>query len=186
MLPNGLTQEEAEQFLRVLKQRFESNPGRHAGVEWGQVEKRLRAQPEKLWALYQMEQSGGEPDAVGKGSAEGEVVFYDCSPESPAGRRNLCYDQEALENRRKNKPEHSAMAMAEEMGIKLLSEKEYRDLQELGEFDRKTSSWVRTPEKIRRLGGALFCDRRYDTVFLYHNGAESYYGSRGFRGKLGV
>lgn len=171
------------QLLATLQERFEKNMGRHQGITWNAVQARLDAHPAKLAALDQMEQTGGEPDVVCAG-ASGEIVFCDCSLESPAGRRSLCYDRTALDARKENKPKGSAAEMAAAMGIEILNEDEYRALQALGEFDRKTSSWIATPAAIRKLGGALFCDRRYDHVFLYHNGAESYYAARGFRGRL--
>lgn len=173
-------------LLAILEERFEKHPKRHVGMAWSLVLKRLEAHPQGLRSLAAMELSGGEPDVVGPLSKAGEVVFVDCAPESPAGRRSTCYDQEALESRKDHPPEHSAMGLAEAMGIRILTEAEYRLLQTLGEFDLKTSSWVLTPAPIRELGGALFCDRRYDTVFVYHNGAQSYYGARGFRGALSV
>ncbi len=175
-----------EELIKTLKERFEKNMNRHPGIDWSAVEARLQAQPEKLRSLSAMERTGGEPDVVGYDEASGAFIFYDCSPESPAGRRSLCYDRAALEARKKHKPEGSAMEMAAEMGIEMLTEEQYRELQKLGEFDRKTSSWVKTPESIRTLGGALFCDRCYNRVFVYHNSAESYYASRGFRGLLKV
>lgn len=181
-----LTQEQQDEILDVLKRRFAANMSRHQGISWPIVQKKLESSPEKVWSLFQMEQTGGEPDIVGRDEKADEWIFFDCAPESPKGRRSLCYDQEALQSRKENKPRNSAIGMAEEMGIEILSEDEYRKLQNLGSFDLKTSSWVKTPGKIRKLGGALFCDRRYDTVFVYHNGAESYYGSRGFRGSLRV
>ena len=159
---------------------------RHKGLDWAKVQAKLEANPDKLWSLSEMESTGGEPDVVGHDKKTGEFVFYDCSAESPKGRRSVCYDREALESRKEHKPKDSAIDMATAMGIELLTEEQYRELQKLGEFDAKTSSWVQTPAEIRKLGGALFCDRRYDTVFLYHNGAESYYGARGFRGSLKV
>lgn len=159
---------------------------RHLDLKWANVQAKLEANAEKLWSLREMEQTGGEPDVVGHDKKTGEYIFYDCSPESPEGRRSLCYDREALESRKEHKPKNSAIDMAAAMGVELLSEDEYRELQKLGEFDRKTSSWVKTPSDIRKLGGALFCDRRYDTVFVYHNGAESYYAARGFRSWLRV
>ena len=159
---------------------------RHKGLEWAGVQAKLEANPEKLWSLDEMERSGGEPDVVGHNKKTGEYTFYDCSAESPKGRRSLCYDREALDSRKEHKPENNAIEMAGSMGIELLAEEEYRELQKLGDFDTKTSSWVMTPSSIRKLGGALFCDRRYDTVFVYHNGAESYYAARGFRGSLRV
>ena len=175
-----------EELLFVLKGRFEKNINRHKGLEWAKVQAKLEAHPEKLWSLHAMEHSGGEPDVVGQDKKSGEYIFYDCSSESPKGRRSICYDREALVARKENKPANSAMGMADELGIELLSEEQYRELQKLGEFDTKTSSWVQTPAAIRKLNGALFCDRRYDTVFVYHNGAESYYAARGFRGVLRV
>jgi len=174
------------ELLRLLKGRFEKNMNRHKGLEWAMVQTKLESHPEKLWSLAEMEGSGGEPDVIGQDRKTGEYIFCDCSPESPKGRRSVCYDREALEARKENKPANSAMAMAAAMGIEILSEEQYRNLQKLGEFDAKTSSWVRTPADIRKLSGALFCDRRYDTIFLYHNGAESYYAARGFRGSLRV
>jgi len=181
-----LSEEQREELLNTLKERFERNMRRHEALEWADVQARLEGNPHKLWSLNMMEATGGEPDVVGLDEQSGEMVFYDCSAESPQGRRNLCYDREALEARKEHKPANSALDMAAAMGIDLLTEGEYRALQRLGEFDLKTSSWVVTPAKIRELGGALFCDRRYDTVFVYHNGASSYYGARGFRGKLRV
>src|SRR6266487_2694106 len=181
-----LPPEQRGALLRTLKARFEKNMNRHQGLQWTAVQARLEANPEKLWALHEMERTGGEPDVVGHDKKTGEYVFYDCSAESPKGRRSVCYDREALESRKENKPKDSALDMASAMGIELLTEEQYRELQKLGEFDTKTSSWVKTPSVIRKLGGALFCDRRYDTVFVYHNGAESYYAARGFRGSLRV
>jgi len=178
--------QEDEALVHSLMLRFENNMQRHMGLEWSNVKARLDAHPEKRGSLFAMESTGGEPDVVGYDAKTGEYIFIDCSPESPAGRRSICYDRAALEARKKNKPHANAMDMASAMGIDILSEDEYRTLQTLGEFDTKTSSWVRTPAKIRELGGALFCDRRYDHVFLYHNGAESYYAARGFRGVLRV
>ncbi len=175
-----------EELLSVLKARFEQNMNRHAGLEWAKVQAKLEVQPEKLWSLNEMERTAGEPDVVGYDEKTGEYIFYDCSAESPKGRRSLCYDRDAREARKEHKPENSAMDMAAAMGIELLTEAQYRELQQLGTFDLKTSSWVKTPAHIRKLGGALFCDRRYDTVFVYHNGAESYYAARGFRGVLRV
>jgi hypothetical protein len=174
------------ELLKALQARFEKHMERHRGLEWADVQARLEANAEKLWSLHEMEQTGGEPDVVGHDERTGEYVFYDCAAESPTGRRSLCYDREALESRKEHKPQNSAMGMAAAMGIELLSEQEYRQLQTLGEFDTKTSSWVKTPAAIRKLGGALFCDRRYDHVFVYHNGAESYYAARAFRGSLRV
>ena len=181
-----LLPEQAEALLGILKARFEKNMRRHAGLDWAQVQVRLDAHPEKLWSLSEMERTGGEPDVVGMDEKTGEVIFFDCAPESPAGRRSTCYDQEAQEARKANKPETSAMQMAAEMGITLLDEEEYLHLQSLGEFDLKTSRWLKTPANVRKLGGAIFGDRRYDRVFIYHNGADSYYGARGFRGSVRV
>ena len=175
-----------ERLLDILQKRFDSNMNRHEGLSWKEIRERLESDPGKLMILEKMEKSGGEPDAVGYDEATGEYIFFDCSPESPEGRRSLCYDVQALESRKKQKPAGSAIGMADKIGIDILSEEEYRYLQSLGSFDEKTSSWVKTPEKIRALGGALFCDRRYDSVFVYHNGAESYYAARGFRGILRV
>lgn len=181
-----LPQKEADALLITLKTRFEKNSSRHKTVEWNKVETRLKANAAKLWSLYEMEQTGGEPDVVDQDKKTGEYIFYDCASESPKDRRSICYDHEALEARKEHKPKNSAVEMAAEMGIELLTEEQYRKLQELGNFDTKTSSWIVTPAAIRKLGGALFCDRRYNTVFLYHNGAESYYAARGFRGSLRV
>ena len=175
-----------EELLSALKARFEKNMNRHKGLEWAKVQAKLEANTEKLWSLNEMEETGGEPDVVGHHKKTGEYIFYDCSEESPKGRRSVCYDGEALESRKEHKPKNNAMDVAAAMGIELLSEEQYRELQQLGKFDTKTSSWVKTPAEIRKLGGALFCDRRYDHVFVYHNGAESYYGARGFRGSLRV
>lgn len=174
------------ELFETLKNRFEKNMQRHPGIDWSEVQSRLQARPEKLQALHEMERTGGEPDVVGIDERSGEITFYDCSPESPKGRRSICYDREALDSRKKHKPEGNAVEMAGSMGIEILTEDEYRALQQLGEFDRKTSSWVKTPFEIRILGGALFCDRRYNHVFVYHNGADSYYAARGFRGVLKV
>lgn len=181
-----LSPKQREELFTALKARFEKNMDRHQGLEWSQVQAKLEAHAEKLWSLGEMERSGGEPDVVGHDKKTGEYIFYDCSAESPKDRRSLCYDREALESRKENKPANNAMDVASAMGIELLTEEQYRALQKLGNFDTKTSSWVQTPSAIRKLGGALFCDRRYDTVFLYHNGAESYYAARGFRGLLKV
>jgi hypothetical protein len=181
-----LSPEQCEEILRTLKARFEKNMNRHKGLEWAKVEAKLETNTEKLWSLHEMERTGGEPDVVVHDNKAEEYIFYDCSAESPKGRRSLCYDREALESRKENKPESNAIDMATAMGIELLTEEQYRELQKLGNFDTKTSSWVKTPSNIRKLGGALFCDRRYDTVFVYHNGAESYYAARGFRGSLRV
>lgn len=175
-----------EELLSELKARFEKNIQRHKGINWTEVQAKLESNSEKLWSLNEMEISGGEPDVVGFDRKTGEYVFYDCSPESPKGRRSVCYDGEALEARKEHKPKHSAIEMASVMCTEILTEKQYRELQELGDFDTKTSSWVQTPTDIRKLGGAIFCDRRYDKVFLYHNGAESYYAARGFRCLLKV
>ena len=181
-----LSPQEIEELLKTLKTRFEKNMNRHKGLDWAKVRAKLEANPDKLWSLNEMEETGGEPDVVDYHSNTGEYIFYDCSSESPKGRRSLCYDQKALESRKEFKPKNSATNMAAFIGIKLLSENEYRGLQKLGNFDLKTSSWVKTPDEIRKLGGAIFCDRRYNTVFVYHNGAESYYAARGFRGSLRV
>lgn len=180
-----LPAKQATELLAILKKRFEQNMNRHKGIDWAKVQARLEAKPEHLWTLNEMEMTGGEPDVVGMDKT-GAFTFYDCAPESPAGRRSYCYDTEALNERKEHKPKNSAMEAAADMGIDILTEEQYRQLQQLGKFDTKTSSWVKTPEDIRRLGGALFCDRRYNTVFLYHNGAESYYAARGFRGSLKV
>jgi hypothetical protein len=181
-----LSPEQREVFLKTLKARFEKNMNRHKNLEWAKAQGRLEANPEKLWSLHEMERTGGEPDLIGQDKETSEYIFYDCSAESPKDRRSVCYDREALESRKEHKPADSAIDMAAAMGIELLTEAQYRELQKLGAFDTKTSSWVKTPSVIRKLGGALFCDRRYDTVFLYHNGAESYYAARGFRGSLKV
>lgn len=183
---NGLSLQQREQLLRTLQARFQANMTRHKGLVWGDVEERLETNPEKLWSLSEMEATGGEPDVVGQDKRTGEYIFYDCSADSPKGRRSICYDREALDSRKEHKPKNCATDMAASMGIELLTEEQYRELQKLGEFDTKTSSWVKTPANIRKLGGALFCDRRFDTVFTYHNGAESYYAARGFRGWLKV
>ena len=181
-----LSSERNKELLSTLKARFEKNMKRHKSLKWADVQARLEANPKKLWSLDDMETTGGEPDVVGYDKKTDEYIFYDCSAESPKGRRSICYDDEALEARKENKPEGSAVGMADAMGIELLTEEQYRELQQLGEFDLKTSSWVETPTAIRKLGGALFCDCRYNHVFLYHNGAESYYAARGFRGSLRV
>ncbi len=181
-----LTHKKKEELLDILRGRFEKNMERHEGIAWVDVLARLKAHPKKLWSLNEMERTGGEPDVVGYDKKTGEYIFYDCSPESPKGRRSLCYDRQALNGRKEAKPKNSACDMADDMGVELLTEEHYRDLQKLGEFDTKTSSWVKTPTDIRKLGGAIFCDRRYGTVFTYHNGAESYYAARGFRGSLKV
>ena len=182
----ALSPEQREQLLSALKARFEKNMNRHQELEWAKVQARLDANAERLWALNEMERTGGEPDVVGHDEKTGEYIFYDCSAESPKGRRSLCYDLQALDSRKENKPRDNAIEMAAAMEIELLTEEQYRELQKLGQFDTKTSSWVKTPSAIRKLGGALFCDRRFDTVFVYHNGAESYYAARGFRGSLRV
>ena len=181
-----LSSEQREELLTVLKARFEKNMNRHKGLEWAKVQAKLEANTEKLWSLSEMERTGGEPDVVGHDKKAGEYIFYDCSAESPKGRRSLCYDREALESRKEHKPQNNALEMATAMGVEILTEEQYRELQKLGNFDTKTSSWVQTPADIRKLGGALYCDRRYDHVFVYHNGAESYYAVRGFRGSLRV
>lgn len=181
-----LSLEQQEELVKTLKTRFEKNMHRHEGIEWKKVQEKLEGHTEKLWSLYEMERTDGEPDVVEYDSNHDEFVFYDCSKESPKGRRSYCYDREALEARKKHKPENNVLDMAALMGIELLTEVQYRVLQQLGEYDLKTSSWVKTPEHIRKHGGAIFCDRRYDTVFVYHNGADSYYGARGFRGSLRV
>jgi hypothetical protein len=181
-----LSPKQREELLSVLKARFEENMGRHKDLEWSKVQAKLEENPEKLWSLNEMETTGGEPDVVGFDQKSGEYIFFDCSPESPAGRRSVCYDREALEARKANKPENSAMDMAAAMGIELLTEEQYRELQKLGDFDTKTSSWLKTPSEIRKLNGALFADRRYDTIFVYHNSAPSYYSARAFRGSLRV
>jgi hypothetical protein len=182
----GLSREQREQLLRKWKARFEKNMNRHEGLAWAQAQAKLDANAERLWSLGEMERTGGEPDVVGHDQKTDEYIFYDCSAQSPNGRRSLCYDRDALESRKENKPKDSAVDMARAMGIELLTEEQYRELQKLGPFDTTTSSWVKTPSDIRKLGGALFCDRRYDTVFVYHNGAESYFAARGFRGSLRV
>ena len=182
----ALPPKQSEELLNVLKARFEKNMNRHKGLEWDKIQIKLEANAEKLWSLNEMERTGGEPDVVDHNKKSGEYVFYDCSMESPNGRRSLCYDREALNSRKEHKPKYNALYMAAAMGIEILSEEQYRELQKLGNFDLKTSSWIQTPSNIRKLGGALFCDRRYDTIFTYHNGAESYYAARGFRGSLRV
>ena len=196
MSKRKLSSKQQDELLSALKIRFEKNMSRHRGVEWAKVQAKLEANSGKLWSLNEMERTGGEPDvvvlsgghgkAIGDGKKDGQYLFCDCSAESPKGRRSICYDHEALESRKEHKPKDSAVGMAADMGIEILTEEQYRELQQLGEFDTKTSSWVQTPAEIRKLGGALFCDRRYDHVFVYHNGAESYYAARGFRGVLRV
>ena len=186
-----LSPAQSEELLSILKDRFEKNRMRHKGIEWATIQTKLQANPDKLWSLNEMERTGGEPDvvlpiAIINDKKTGEYTFYDCSSESPKGRRSLCYDDDALESRKENKPKDSAIDMAAAMGIEILTEEQYRELQKLGNFDTKTSSWVKTPSDIRKPGGAIFCDRRYDTVFVYHNGAESYYAARGFRGSLRI
>lgn len=186
MAKNKLTVSQSKELLDILKARFEKNAKRHKGIAWPDVESKLNKHADKLWTLNEMEMTGGEPDVVGIDKKTGEYLFFDCAAESPKGRRSICYDHEALEARKEHKPKDSAINMAAEMGIEILTEEQYRELQTLGEFDLKTSSWIDTPAKIRKLGGAVFMDRRFDTVFMYHNGAESYYAARGFRGVLRV
>ena len=181
-----LSKDQCNELIKTLKIRFEKNPNRHKGIEWSNVQAKLESNTEKLWTLNEMETTGGEPDVVAHDKKTGEYIFYDCAAESPNGRRSFCYDNDALESRKENKPKNSAMAMAAAMGIELLSEEQYRELQQLGKFDTKTSSWIKTPTDIRKLGGAIFVDFRYGNVFVYHNGAESYYAARGFRGSLRV
>jgi hypothetical protein len=186
-MPNAtLSKKQSDELLKTLKARFEKNISRHPGLAWDEIQAKLEANAEKLWSLHEMERTGGEPDVVGHVKKTGAYIFYDCAAETPKGRRSICYDREALDSRKENKPKDNAVGMAATMGIELLTEEQYRELQKLAEFDTKTSSWVKTPPAIRKLGGALFCDRRFDTVFLYHNGAESYYAARGFRGWLKV
>ena len=182
----ALSKKQCEELLKALQARFEKNMRRHQGIGWADVQLKLAANAVGLWSLHEMEKTGGEPDVVGHDRKTGEYIFYDCSEESPKGRRSICYDREALDSRKENKPKDNAVGMAAAMGIELLTEEQYRELQNSGNFDTKTSSWVKTPAAIRKLGGALFCDRRFDTVFVYHNGAESYYAARGFRGSLRV
>jgi hypothetical protein len=182
-----LPAKQRDELIKILRSRFEKNMTRHRGIDWTKVEAKLLSNPEKLWTINEMEVTGGEPDVVvldRSAKKQNEIIFFDCSAESPAGRRSLCYDRAALQSRKEHKPKNSALDLAEEIGIELLVEEEYRGLQELGKFDLKTSSWIQTPPEIRKLGGAVFCDRRYETVFLYHNGAESYYAARGFRGSI--
>jgi hypothetical protein len=186
MANTKLSPDQQDALLKVLQIRFEKNMQRHAALDWNKIQSKLEASPEKLWSLDEMERTEGEPDVIGFDEKTNEYLFVDCSPESPKGRRSFCYDHEALEKRKEHKPQNSAINMAEEMGIEILNEEQYRKLQQLGKFDAKTSSWVKTPSEIRKLGGAVFCDFRYNTVFLYHNGADSYYAARGFRGLLRV
>ncbi|NLK99312.1 MAG: DUF4256 domain-containing protein [Clostridiales bacterium] len=181
-----ITEEERDELLRTLQTRFDKHMDYHKNLKWSKIQEKLIVNTDKLWSLYEMERTGGEPNVVGYDKETDEYIFYDCSKETPKGRRSICYDREALDSRKEHKPKDCALDMAEAMGIEILSEEEYRKLQDLGEFDLKTSSWIKTPDKIRRLGGALFCDRRYDTVFVYHNGAESYFSVRGFRASLRV
>jgi len=183
---NKISTEEKEEFLSLLQERFDNNMKRHKGIEWNSVLVKLESNPEKLWSLLEMERTGGEPDVIGYIKKTDEYIFYDCSPESPKERRSICYDRAALDSRKEHKPKNNAMDMATAIGIEILTEEQYRFLQTLGEFDTKTSSWIKTPNEIRTLGGAIFCDRRFNTVFTYHNGAESYYAGRGFRGLLKV
>jgi hypothetical protein len=185
-MKNVLLKESHEELLKVLKTRFEKNMSRHKGLEWTKVQAKLESSTEKLWSVSEMERTGGEPDVVGRDAKTGEYIFYDCCSESPAGRRNVCYDREALDSRKSFKPKNSAMDLAASMGIEMLTEEQYNELQKLGEFDTKTSSWVKTPSEVRKLGGAIFADRRYDRIFVFHNGADSYYSSRAFRGSLKV
>ncbi|MBS7230611.1 DUF4256 domain-containing protein [Flavobacterium psychroterrae] len=185
-MKNKLSSEQIEELLNVLETRFESNTNRHKDIEWSKVKAKLVANPDKLWSLDEMERTEGEPDVVGFDKNTNEYIFYDCSAESPKGRRSICYDHDALEKRKENKPANSAINLAEEMGIEILNENQYKELQQLGKFDAKTSSWIKTPADIRKLGGAIFSDFRYNTVFVYHNGADSYYAARGFRGFLRV
>ncbi|HSU29378.1 MAG TPA: DUF4256 domain-containing protein [Chitinophagaceae bacterium] len=185
-MKNKLSKEQRDELLKTLKTRFEKNMNRHKGLEWAKVQAKLDSNAEKLWSLNEMEFTGGEPDVVGYDKKTGEYIFYDCSAESPKDRRSICYDHEALASRKEHKPANSAMEMAADMGIEVLTEEQYRDLQQLGNFDTKTSSWVKTPPDVRKLGGAIFCDRRFGRVFVYHNGAESYYAGRAFRGSLRV
>jgi len=186
MKKQELSSKLSKELLTTLNERFLKNTDRHKGLEWSKVQTKLEANSQKMWSLYEMERTGGEPDVVEFDKKTGEFIFYDCAAESPSGRRSLCYDDDALQSRKENKPKNSAVEMATDMGIELLTEDQYRFLQQLGPFDRKTSSWVKTPKNIRELGGAIFCDRRYDTIFMYHNGAESYYAARGFRASLRV
>ncbi len=186
MMKKEIATKQRDDLLKALKTRFEKNMDRHKGIAWSAVEKRLLSKPEKMWSLNEMEETGGEPDVVGQDKKSSEIIFYDCAEQTPKDRRSICYDQEALHSRKEHKPKDSAMNMAKAMGVELLTEDQYRELQKLGEFDTKTSSWVKTPDEVRILGGAIFCDRRFDRTFTYHNGAESYYAGRGFRGILKV
>ncbi|HSV87042.1 MAG TPA: DUF4256 domain-containing protein [Bacteroidales bacterium] len=186
LIKQSLSAGQRQELIRILKTRFENNINRHKDLNWTKIQEKLESRPEKLWSLHEMERTGGEPDVIGLDNITGEYLFFDCSAESPAGRRNLCYDNEALESRKTFKPENNAVGMAAAMGIELLTEEQYRELQKFGPFDTKTSSWVTTPPGIRKLGGALFCDFRYGNVFVYHNGASSYYGARGFRGSVRI
>ena len=186
MANTTLSKKQSDEILKTLKTRFEKNMNRHKSLAWAEVQAKLEANADKLWSLHEMDRTGGEPDVIGFDKKTGEYIFYDCAAETPKGRRSICYDRDALDSRKENKPKDNAVGMASAMGIELLTEEQYRELQKLGEFDTKTSSWVKTPSPIRKLGGALFCDRRFDTVFLYHNGAESYYAGRGFRSWLRV
>ena len=186
MANTTLSKKQSDEILKTLKTRFEKNMNRHKNLAWAEVQAKLEANADKLWSLHEMDRTGGEPDVIGFDKKTGEYIFYDCAAETPKGRRSICYDRDALDSRKENKPKDNAVGMASAMGIELLTEEQYRELQKLGEFDTKTSSWVKTPSPIRKLGGALFCDRRFDTVFLYHNGAESYYAGRGFRSWLRV
>ena len=181
-----LSAKQLDEILKTLETRFQANPIRHPNLQWSKLKSKLEANPDKLWSLHEMEKTGGEPDVVGYNKKSGEYIFYDCAPESPKGRRSICYDREALESRKEHKPKNTAMDMAATMGIEILTEDEYRTLQNMGYFDTKTSSWLKTPPAIRKLGGAIFGDKRFDHVFIYHNGAESYYAGRGFRGSLRV
>lgn len=183
---NKLSNKQRDELLHKLKTRFENNMNRHKGIDWEKVQERIEANQKNMWSLWEMERTGGEPDVINFDKKTGEYIFYDCSPESPKERRSLCYDRDALESRKEHKPKDNALDVAASIGIEILTETQYRELQKLGEFDMKTSSWIKTPPEIRKLGGALFCDRRYNTVFVYHNGAESYYAARGFRGSLRV
>jgi hypothetical protein len=186
MADQALSKKQRDELLKALQDRFEKNMNRHQGIEWAKIQAKLEANPEKLRSLHEMEKTGGEPDVVGYDKKTGEYIFYDCAAESPKGRRSLCYDREALDSRKENKPRNSALDMAAAMGVEVLTEEQYRELQRLAPFDTKTSSWVKTPSEVRELGGGLFCDRRFNMVFLYHNGADSYYAARGFRGSLKV